>query len=264
MFNSEAWARAVITDIALTIHVHPANHRAVHKNRPYHGLVLNEPNAERDYYFSDGTVMHTAGEQLFYLPKGSSYRVFPIENRGTNSCYAINFDAEITDSPFVMSFRNSEHLAKLFRDASNAWLVQDEFCRTNIMRMLYEIILAMNEEQKKKYAPSGTEKLITPAIERINAEFLKNELSVALLAEECGITESYFRRIFTRKYGVSPKEYIIRLRIGYAKDLLLSGEVSVTEAAAICGYAEATHFSREFSKRVGASPVDFKRRGGNG
>ena len=258
MFNNESWSRAVVTDIAAAVHVDPANHRAIHKNRPYHGLVLNEVNAERDYYFSDGTVMHTSGNQLFYLPKGSSYRVYPKENRGANSCYAINFYAEISDVPFVMSFRDTEYILKLFRNSSEQWRIQGEFCRMEVMKSLYAVIIAMAEEQKKKYIPSASDKLIAPAVEKINAEFLKNELSVARLAEECGITESYFRRIFTRKYGVSPKEYIIRLRIGYAKDLLSSGDVSITEAADICGYAEVTHFSREFSKRVGVSPRVFK------
>ena len=116
----------------------------------------------------------------------------------------------------------------------------------------------MGEELQKKYIPTASDKLIAPAVGKINAEFLKNELTVAALAEECGITESYFRRLFTRKYGVSPKEYIIRLRMGYAKDLLSSGDVSITEAAEICGYAEVTHFSREFSKRVGVPPRVFK------
>ena len=261
MFNSESWSRAVVTDIAAAVHVDPANHRAIHKNRPYHGLVLNEVNAERDYYFSDGTVMHTSGGQLFYLPKGSSYRVYPKENVGANSCYAINFHAEISDRPFVMSFRDTEHVLKLFRRASENWRLQEEFCRMEVIKDLYAIIIAIAEEQKKKYIPSATDKLIAPAVEKINAEFLKNELSVSTLAEECGITESYFRRIFTRKYGVSPKEYIIRLRMGYAKDLLSSGDVSVTEAAEICGYSEVTHFSREFSKRVGVPPRIFKGKG---
>ena len=258
MFNTESWSKAVVTDIAAAVHVDPANHRAIHKNRPYHGLVLNETNAVRDYYFSDGTVMHTSGDQLFYLPKGSSYRVYPREDRGANSCYAINFHAEISDSPFVMSFRDTEHVLKLFKRSSEKWRLQGDFCRMEVIKDLYAIIIAMGEEQQRKYIPTASDKLIAPAVGKINAEFLKNELTVAALAEECGITESYFRRLFTRKYGVSPKEYIIRLRMGYAKDLLSSGDVSITEAAEICGYAEVTHFSREFSKRVGVPPRVFK------
>ena len=258
MFDSKRWAKAIITEVAAAVHVLPATAKSVHNNRPYHGLVLNEPNSERDYYFSDGTFMHTSGNQLFYLPKNSSYRVYPCNTKGGNGCYAINFDADISDVPFVMSFRDPASIAKAFHSASNQWLSQGEFCQISIIKKLYEIILAMDEEQKKKYAQSASEKLIQPAILRLNSEFLKKDISVALLAEECGITESYFRRVFTRKYGVSPKEYIIMKKIEYAKSLLQSGGFSVSETAVLCGYAEPCHFSREFKKRCGVSPNQYK------
>ena len=262
MFITEKWSRIIITDIAAAVHVLPANKKDVHQNRQYHGLVLNEPNGKRDYYFSDGTVMRTEGNQLFYLPKGSYYHVIPLKTECPNNCYAINFDADISASPFVMSFRDPEPIIKAFRYAAEEWRRQAEFSHMTVRKLLYEIILAAGEEQKRRYTPSATERLIAPAIEKMNSEFTANELSVSALARECGITDSYFRRIFTEKFGISPKEYIIRLRIGYAKDLLSVGGISVSEVARSCGYAEPTHFSREFSKRVGISPAEFK--GGNG
>lgn len=258
MFNTEIWSKVIITDIAAAVHVLPANKKDVHRNRAFHGLVLNEPNGKRDYYFSDGTVMRTEGNQLFYLPKGSYYKVIPIKTERPNNCYAINFDAAFSDVPFAMSFRDPEPIIKAFRDAAEEWRKQTEFSHVTVRKLLYEIILNMAEEQKKRYTPSATEALIAPAVEKINADFTQNELSVSALARDCGITESYFRRIFTEKFGISPKEYIIRLRIGYAKDLLSVGGVSVSEIARLCGYAEPTHFSREFSKRVGVSPAEFK------
>jgi AraC-like DNA-binding protein len=66
------------------------------------------------------------------------------------------------------------------------------------------------------------------------------------------------RKIFEKKLGVSPKEYMISLRMEYAKQLLSSGEVGVAEAAQMCGYAEPCHFSREFKKRFGISPKNYK------
>ena len=75
----------------------------------------------------------------------------------------------------------------------------------------------------------------------------------------CNVSEAYFRRIFTEKYGISPKEYIINMRIDYAKQLLRSGQMSVSDTARACGYFEESHFSREFSKRVGVSPCEYKK-----
>ena len=57
--------------------------------------------------------------------------------------------------------------------------------------------------------------------------------------------------------GISPKEYMIKKRIEYAKTLLLSGQFSVLETAHLCGYAEACHFSREFARHVGVPPAQY-------
>ena len=70
--------------------VPPEFGKTLHINRAYHGLVLNNPDIKRDYIFEDGKVLHTEGNTLFYLPKGSSYRVQRISGEG--GCYAINFD----------------------------------------------------------------------------------------------------------------------------------------------------------------------------
>ena len=56
---NEAWASAVIGNIALAVYVAAGKGKTAHENRPYHGFVLNDENGRKDYHFSDGSVMHT-------------------------------------------------------------------------------------------------------------------------------------------------------------------------------------------------------------
>lgn len=258
MLNTKKWEHAVITEIALAIHVPFTKKRTMHTNRPYHGLVWNEEGSERDYHFSDGTVLHTGSRELFYLPRGSSYKVFGGKQINESTCYAINFAAELSDKPFSISFRNSDHIEKLFKNAALVWKRQDPFCDMTIRKTLYEIILAAVKEQQRQYTSSSANMLISPALELIHSEFTRGDISVSELAALCGISEAYLRRIFLSKYGVSPKEYIINMRIGYAKQLLSLEEFPVGEIASMCGYAEPTHFSREFTKRVGVPPSEYR------
>lgn len=232
----------------------PGTGKVTHTNRPYHGIVLNDEDAERDYYFSDGTVLKTRGNDLFYLPKGSSYYVKSISLGG---CYAINIEADINDKPFSVNFRNAENIRKIFKNADKIWLSNPSYCKIYSIKSAYDIIVQGCIEEEKKYTPTTQESLILPAIKIINHKFADNTLPVSMLSKECGISEAYFRRIFTNKYGVSPKEYIINLRINYAKNLLKCGELSVEETAISCGFTEACHFSREFKKRTGVSPKNF-------
>lgn len=251
------WSEILVTKIALAIYVEQGTGKNAHDNRPYHGFVLNDEDAAKDYCFSDGTVLHTEGGELFYLPKGSTYDVKMITPGG---CYAINFDAEIGERPFTVKFRNREDLRKLFRAAERAWRQHNEYRQVFVMGTVYDIICRLHGELEKKYVPDAHLQRIAPALERIEADFTENGLSIAALAAECGISEAYFRRIFADKFGVSPKEHIIRLRLDYARRLLESGEFSVCEVASLCGYFEASHFSREFTKRVGVNPQEYKNR----
>ena len=252
---NEQWKNIIITKISVAVYVAPDSGKHIHKNRPFHGLVLNDQSSVKDYVFDDGTTMRTEGNTLFYLPKGSSYYVKGYQAGG---CYAINFDAEISDNPFCVAFRNTESVLHNFSAACEAWKSKNDQANLLAMRALYDGIYQMQKEQKKQYIPKTQVSLITPAVEKMERAFAQNDLTVCKLAALCGISEVYFRRLFLQIFGISPKEYIIQKRIEYAKTLLSSGDFSVSEVSSLCGYAEPCHFSREFSKRVGISPVQYE------
>lgn len=252
------WNDAIVSKISLALYVKPGTGVMTHTDRPFHGFIINDEGSVKDYVFSDGSVMHTKGGDLFYLPKHSSYNVKPITHCG---CYAINFDTlnEIKCDPFVISFRNNEPLLKAFKSAEKEWRTQSEAMQSAAMRSVYDIIFQINAERQRVYVPDSHFKVMAPAIEKISSDFTNNELTVASLSQMCNISEAYFRRLFEAKFGVSPKEYIIEKRLGYAKQLLETGELSVNDTALLCGYSEPTHFSREFAVRVGVSPSEYKR-----
>lgn len=245
----------VISKIALAIYVPAGTGNPVHISRPFHGLVLNDADSEKNYYFSDGSVLSTKGGDLFYLPKGSSYTVNDLTSGG---CHAINFDANISDTkPFSTSVRNYESLLKEFKDAARKWKQQSDSSHVFIRKCLYDVILEMHKDHKKSYLPDAKLEIIDPAVKKISSDFTDPEISVASLAALCSVSEVYFRKIFLTKFGVSPREYIISRRLDYASQLLRSGQFQISEIAAMCGYAEPCHFSREFKKKFGVSPAKY-------
>ncbi len=58
--------------------------------------------------------------------------------------------------------------------------------------------------------------------------------------------------------GKTPKQYINERRIERAKEILLSSDISVSEAAVRCGFEDPLYFSKAFSKATGMSPSRFK------
>lgn len=255
----DKWDELVITKIGLAMFIPPNSGATVHNNRPFHGLVLNGDGKRTDYVFSDGTILKTYENALSYLPKGSYYKA--LKRLDGEGCFAINFDLlnDVKQAPFSVKIQNYDHFLAYFRKSAEAYAKMDENSNLKIMRNLYDILISLKKECDRRYLPSKKLSIIEPAIEMINKEYTKMELSVDSLADACGISIAYFRRIFTEKFGMSPKKYIIDRRMDYAKKLLLSGQFFVSEVSQMCGYDEPSQFSREFLKREGISPSMYKK-----
>ena len=251
---NKLWESAVITEISVAVYVAPNTRGDIHKNRPFHGFVLNDSEVVRNYCFDNGYVMRTAGNSLFYLPKGASDHVEQIQNGG---CYAINFAADISDEPFCVTPRNTDQLWHNFKAATDAWKSKEPMRVALAMRAIYDAACTAQKEIHKQYVPKTQRLIIDPAVDVINQQFTDNSLNISYLASLCGISEVYFRKLFLNAFGVSPKEYVIQKRIDYAKILLKSGDFSISEIATLCGYTEPCHFSREFTKRVGIPPSQY-------
>ena len=71
------------------------------------------------------------------------------------------------------------------------------------------------------------------------------------------MSESYFRRIFLKNYGISPIKYINNLKIERAKELLTSGLYTVSDVAELSGFHDESYFSREFKKHSGKTPKEY-------
>ncbi len=83
------------------------------------------------------------------------------------------------------------------------------------------------------------------------------ELSVEMIAEHMSLDRRYLSRLFKQKTGKTIQEYIIKVRINSAKQLLEEG-YNISEAAHMCGYEDVCNFSKMFKKQTGISPGAWK------
>jgi len=87
-----------------------------------------------------------------------------------------------------------------------------------------------------------------------------NNLCCKQLAERACLSESRFNRIFRQKLGVSPLQYIKRVRIEHACRLLVETEETVTGVAYECGFYDHAHFTRAFKASMGVSPSVYRKK----
>lgn len=84
------------------------------------------------------------------------------------------------------------------------------------------------------------------------------ELNVDYLVRRSGLTRSHFSRAFTAETGMTPVRFVMDLKLGKAKTLLLSSDMSVKEIARECGFFDTAHFSRQFVRFTGLTPTVFR------
>jgi AraC family transcriptional regulator len=79
------------------------------------------------------------------------------------------------------------------------------------------------------------------------------------LAAETGYSASHFFRVFRATTGCTPHQYLLRLRMERAIELMRKPSLALLDIALECGFANETHFSRTFRERFGSPPGQFRR-----
>lgn len=78
------------------------------------------------------------------------------------------------------------------------------------------------------------------------------------LAKRAGLSRFQALRSFKHRYGLPPHAYQLCVRLGEARRLLGEG-APPAEVAALCGFADQSHFNRHFKRWVGVTPVQYAR-----
>ncbi len=233
----------------------------IHRNRRFHGLVLQHSASSNVYEFIGKKTITIDRNDILYIPKGSDYNAFAVED-GKSCCYAINFQIgnDETFEPFKLRPRNSTVFVECFKRAEQAWKQKPYNFELKCKAELYNIIFCMQQEFRLRYADREKQKIIRPAVEYIHEKYTTENISIEYLAELCGITAAYLRQLFKNVYGTSPVKYINNLKIERSKELIESGIYSISEAAFLSGFSDISHFSREFKKSEKNSPSEYRKK----
>ncbi|MCG8909880.1 AraC family transcriptional regulator [Pseudomonas sp. DP-17] len=88
---------------------------------------------------------------------------------------------------------------------------------------------------------------------------LGSPFSLGTLAEEAGMSEYHFSRLFKKATGHSPSQFFIRMRMARARQLLLETDQNIIDIGLEVGYGSPSHFSQIFKREVGVTPSDYRK-----
>ncbi len=107
-------------------------------------------------------------------------------------------------------------------------------------------------------AHNGDFARITRVLRMIQNDYA-GKLDVETMAGMVNMSASAFHRVFKEITSESPMQYLKKIRLTKARDLLMQKEMKAYMAADRVGYESASQFSREFKRYFGQSPADLLR-----
>lgn len=224
------------------------------RNELYHHELIYHFSGKAIVYFN-GAKLITTKNTIRYLPAGKCTN-YIVERETYGDCIDICFASNqpLSTEAFCIDVKN-EKLASLFKKIFSIWVAKTEEYYLDCVSILYKIIA---EIRKTGYLPEKQYEKIKPAIDYIHANFLSEEtITSSKLVEICGISYSYIKKLFNLKYKISPKKYVLSLKMHYAGELLRHGENTVSQIAYMCGYKDIYNFSHQFKIEFGVSPTTF-------
>lgn len=104
--------------------------------------------------------------------------------------------------------------------------------------------------------PDVIDRQIAQAIRWITLQF-HQQISIDHMASSLGYHRAHLSKAFKQKIGMSPKQYLLKVRMDKAKELL-SGTLTIDQVSSSVGFNDALYFSKQFRKWSGMSPSEYR------
>lgn len=219
-------------------------------------------------FVDDGKKHNLKKGHIFYIPPGEVRRYFP-DNDDPWTYIWLGFDG--TKAQYLLNHSGFSETNSIFYDGENHPLkglfnnLYDVyqgagFLNLECLGLGYQIFSNMIDIYIKETRLSDPEIHLHKAKEFIynNYQF---HISVLDVATNVGVASNYLSGIFKKYEGISTKQFLTKVRMERALILIKSGQLNIKKIAELVGYKNQLHFSGEFKKHFGYSPMNIPKKG---
>lgn len=222
----------------------------VYENRETHALVFKLNGTTR--YDIRGKKLYHNKNELLFIPKGESYKV-ELVSEPPSYYLLINFNGDIPlAKPRIFNLENITDVSFLLSKTDKLRTNTDKF---KCLSVIYEILSYASESENTAYVSDKSYSIIEPAVQYLEEHIFDTDLKIGELHKHTAVSDTYFRKIFISRFGVSPKRFVINKRLSQAKAIIDNGEYnSISEVARLCGFEDPLYFSKAYKNTYGAPP----------
>lgn len=146
------------------------------------------------------------------------------------------------------------HIEQTLRDARpNCDIAAGGYMRLLLAEYAHEREVFHREQRKPL---TDAERQVEQAIRWLTLQY-SQPVSIDNMAQSLGYHRTYLSKVFKLHTGMSPMNFLLKIRMERAK-LLLFENLTIEQVASSVGYADPLYFSKQFKKWHGSSPSDFR------
>lgn len=223
-------------------------------------------------YFIEDEVYDVEQGDMVLIPPRVIHKTATRENRGAERLL-IAFNSKFLMKPasdrifdcFKARIFKNAPVEDIMLKAEQEFKNGDYYSEEMLASYIREILVCCSRIYEKEIETQSKKEMsfVQGAVRHIE-EFYAEEITLPKLAEMFAVSESHFSRSFKTFTGLCLNEYINLVRIKNAETILRTTDVTVTEAAAMCGFNSSSYFTAVFRKTLGITPKKLcMRRKGN-
>ena len=214
-------------------------------------LILNK----KEYQLGPNTLflIPEGNDAIYYADKDDPWFYAWVGFDGSKAKDLLDYLEMDVDSPIFID--DNKKLKKYFDNLVFTYL-NDGYIDIGAIGCLYEIISYISY---KRHQDIG----MTPAkvTLQLAKDFIYNnyqfDIGVEDIAKNAHVTSNYLSALFQKKENMSTKQFLIKLRMEKALEFLASGYFNVKQVSEMVGYSNQLHFSAQFKKYYGHSPIKY-------
>ncbi|AZN39918.1 AraC family transcriptional regulator [Paenibacillus albus] len=237
--------------------------------------------AARDYYLihyiDSGKGKFITKNRTYEVSKGDGFVIYPgevvsygVEEDDPWHCYWVGFhglntlqyleQCGLNDENRLFHFDDDglliDNMSAIIQSSSNYSVPYIK--SLGLLYIFFSLLTEQHNKNNKNSTNLSKENMhVLQAVQYIQHQYM-HDFQISELADRLGFNRSYFCSIFKKHMKVSPKQYLMNIRISRACELMKHSDLNISEIARSTGFNDPLYFSKIFKKLRSHSPHVYK------
>ncbi len=214
----------------------------------------------------EGKTYKAKPNDWFFIPAGVKHNFHNFPDKPMSK-YWMHFDIFPSNELLTdfnvnhrINTKNNAYVTKLFYEFGKICDSCDFSDILKVKAIIFNLLseyLKLAGKQKTITMDNGKNENLKAVLSFIADNFNRN-LTTNELAKVCHLHPTHFIRMFKLKMAQTPQQYIMNMRMEYAKHLLSNNSLSVTEISEQIGFSDTAHFSKTFKNFFSLTPTQYR------